>query len=505
MDLLRKFAAMKLKIKYLYIAAICAIIAFLAMQAYWLYLRYVSTLSDKEAYIYESVIASVKEYNRERSSRLSTPLDSIPISANYNTHTVREDNGAKTVTATITLWRAENAYDMLGKDRNERLTNVDKKIVLDSVMNRVGLSRQTCHIDTVRKKIFTLANVPSNYDVMDAMNDNRLDDVVPFAVDVMDSILMGNGVDVRIELVKSDTIVWSPWMERHSSVISPEMSVYYPYDVLERQIAVFRYLIPVSEVIGSMVNLLVAAFIVTVLLVFCLVYQIRAIVRLQRLDTMRNNFVSTMIHELKRPIATLKMCVSALENERMMADESTHDEMLVHSREALDTLSAYFTKLRDITFNSSRQIPINKQRISLLTILETLSSTLIVPSGKSVIYRFPDKDVTLFADPVHFSNIMGNLIENSIKYSKNDVEITVVAVRYDEGWTVSVADDGGGIAAKDIDRVFDKYFRSQSAERMPGMGLGLTYVKMLVEAHGGSVSVESRDGTTVFSLNIPDK
>jgi len=505
MDLLRKFAVMKLKIKYLYIAAIFAIIAFLAMQAYWLYLRYVSTLSDMEACIYESVIASVKEYNSERSSQLSKLLDSIPVSTNYNTNTAREKNGVKAVTATITSWRVGNAYDMLGRDRNERLTDAEKKIVIDSIMNRIGSFRRECTIDTVSNKVFTLENVPDNYDVMDAMNANRLDDVVPFAVNRMDSILMKNGVDARIELVKSDTIAWSPWKVRHSSVFYPEMAVYYPYDVLERQIAVCRYLIPVSDVIGSMANLLAAAFIVTVLLVFCLVYQIRAIVRFQRLDAMRNNFVSTMIHELKRPIATLKMCVSALENERMMADELTHGEILANSREALDNLSAYFTKLRDITFNNSQQIPLNKQQISLRLMLESLSSTLLVPSGKSVIYCFPDKDVTLFADPVHFSNILGNLIENSIKYSKSDVEVTVAAVRYDDGWNISVTDNGGGIAAKDIDRVFDKYFRSRSAERVPGMGLGLTYVKMLVEAHGGSVSVASRDGTTVFSFNIPDE
>lgn len=128
-----------------------------------------------------------------------------------------------------------------------------------------------------------------------------------------------------------------------------------------------------------------------------------------------------------------------------------------------------------------------------------------MPSYKSVdIKIIPDDDVTIKADFIHLSNIMSNLIENSIKYSSDNVEIGIDYRIADNIATISVTDNGVGISAKDISRIFDKYYRVTSHNDVPGMGLGLTYIKMLVEAHNGTINVSSKPGQgSTFTITIP--
>lgn len=109
------------------------------------------------------------------------------------------------------------------------------------------------------------------------------------------------------------------------------------------------------------------------------------------------------------------------------------------------------------------------------------------------------------ADCSHLMNILTNLIENAIKYSSDKVTIKINAVRTSDGCQIIVEDNGNGIAADDINRIFNRFYRGKaSASDIPGMGLGLAYVKLLTNAHGGDISVESTEGVgSSFSIQIP--
>lgn len=112
----------------------------------------------------------------------------------------------------------------------------------------------------------------------------------------------------------------------------------------------------------------------------------------------------------------------------------------------------------------------------------------------------------IVCDPLHLSQMIMNLVENAVKYSGESVEIRVSCTQTENSAEISVADNGNGISESDCRRIFDKFYRSTVARQsgMPGVGLGLAYVKLLAEAHGGSVSVESREGAgSRFTINIP--
>ncbi len=213
-----------------------------------------------------------------------------------------------------------------------------------------------------------------------------------------------------------------------------------------------------------------------------------------------------MIHELKRPISTLKMCVSGLDNQRMLDNKEMRKELLSETRNALDNLSAYFSKLRDITFNNVEQIPLNIQNINLHDLLEDVSSTVVNPSSKFVdIINNIDSAAEISADRTHLFNIFNNLIENAIKYSGNNVEIKISSTQNGDSTEILVSDNGNGISSADLKHIFQRFYRGKaSAGEQPGMGLGLAYVKLLVDAHGGEINVESveRRGTR-FTIRLP--
>lgn len=488
---------MKIRIKILYIATICAIITFLCMQAYWLYVRYDYALTQTETDVYKSVMSAAESYHNTRNSLKSSRNPENRITDNYNTNI-----SGDTVTANITTWQYHlNAYDILGKPRGQELTNLEKKHVAREILDIIDNGRKR---DTLSAKEFTLTGVPRNFDIMGALAETRLDDICPFTEAGIDSCLRHSGIAADITLSTLDTILWSPALSRHTSVFDPTVEIALPYDILEKQAAVIVYHIPASEVLGRIWGILLITVIVTLMLVTCLCLQIRTIVHQQRLDTMRNNFVTTMIHELKRPIATLKMCVSALDNERLSADIANRRSILADSREALDNLSGYFSKLRDITFNDSTLIPLNRSRFNASQAIRRTAAMISIPSDKEVRYSIAESDITIDADPIHFANIIGNLIENAIKYSPQQVDITISTAASEHNVTITITDTGFGISSKDLDRIFDKYFRAADTNHTPGMGLGLTYVKMLVEAHGGTISISSRKGCgSTFTIDIP--
>ncbi|MCM1094638.1 MAG: HAMP domain-containing histidine kinase [Lachnospiraceae bacterium] len=484
---------MEKKIKTLYILSIIAIFAFLGMQGYWLYSRYEFSLKEYE-YNAESVIAdALVEYNKERTGSSVTQIQTT-YNLSHSVDSVGKQQRKVTVASTTIQGR-----ELLGIKEDRKLTQEEMerlaKIVSDS-------------LSVVENKRATLdvSNAPSDGAAWSAMKNFELEFQSPFTVDGIDSLLAKAGVNAEISLIQTDSLIWSPILTYHSSILHPRFSFISPYSELERKAVLIDCEIPTASIIKEMGWTLVMAFILSMLLILCLVWQIKTIVKLTRLDKMRNSFITTMIHELKRPISTLKMCVSGIENEKMLADEEMKKELMSSTRTALDNLSAYFSKLRDITFNNVEQIPLNITKFNLYGLVDDVISSVAVPGGKIV--KFENNignDLEVSADRSHLFNITTNLIENSIKYSGDGVVITVEAHSVENGVTLSVSDTGYGISESDLKKIFVRFYRGKvSATDIPGMGLGLAYVKLLTEAHGGTVTVMSRQNEgSSFIINMP--
>ncbi|WP_289188298.1 MULTISPECIES: HAMP domain-containing sensor histidine kinase [Bacteroidales] len=483
---------MEKRIKTLYIVTIAAIMAFLGMQMYWLYGRYEFSLREYEHHT-EAVIADViVEYNKERDKK-----GTGDINTSYSmSHGV---DSAGNTSRKVTVSSSFNGRKLLGIDEERNLTDEEKERLAEIVSDSLQRIEE-------KKLSIDASTAPSDGAAWAAMRNFELEVQSPFTIQGLDSLLKKENINAVLSLTTTDSIMWKSAMYGHKSFVYPHFQIISPYSELERKAVIIDCTIPTADIVREMGWTLVLAFVLSILLILCLIWQIKTIIRLSRLDNMRNSFITTMIHELKRPISTLKMCVSGLDNKQMVDDPEIRKELLSETRTALDNLSAYFSKLRDITFNNVEQIPLNIQSVNLHDLFDTVAAATIRPSGKDVVvHNEIASDIVVSADRSHFYNILNNLVENAVKYSGDSVEIKASA-NADKGEVVlSISDNGNGIPSGDLKHIFQRFFRGKaSVGEQPGMGLGLAYVKLLVEAHGGEISAESTLGQgTCFTIKLP--
>lgn len=388
---------------------------------------------------------------------------------------------------------------MLGISEPHRLTAEELQQASRMVAEDPSLS-------SIRRDSFDVTSAPSDGAIWVAMKNVEQELLSPLSVADIDSVLDAAGFEADVILTVTDSIEWAPSLLRHASALKPAIALSVPYSELQRRSVRVEYRFPAGKIFGGMAGALVVVALLSLFLTVCLILQFSTILKLSRLDRMRSSFVATMIHELKRPIATLKMCVSGMRNESMMADAEVKNELLGATRSALDNLSAYFSRLRDITFNDIEQIPLNITTFDLAPLFDEALAAISIPSGKSVgFHNNIEPGLKISADRTHMLNILTNLVENAVKYSGRRVDVTAGAAVGAESVSISVSDNGDGIPRSDVDKIFTRFYRGKAAAgEQPGIGLGLTYVSMLTEAHGGRVDVESIEGDgSRFTIILP--
>lgn len=490
--------------KTLYSITIIAIISFLGIQGYWLYGRYSYSLIDYEHNLAEQIVKSVDMYNGIRNANTENYIDYIPLTDEYEivvptfSLSLQYGDTTKTIRATTIKTYRFTPYELFGVDPETPLTHELK----DKATELAQLNLKT-PIDSV---IYDVTSAKDENDAWTATYNIQVERQNPFRADGLDSILNKTGIKAHISLEKNNSIIWESKVHYCGSAFNPRLSVSIPYSQLEGKTVVIESKINPFDVLPGMWVTLAISVIISTLLIVCLVLQFSTLLKLSRLEEMRNSFITTMIHELKRPISTLKMCVSGLDNERMLEDKAVRKELLTESRKALDNLSAYFSRLRDITFNNVEQIPLNIQSVNLHDLFDSVVQAISQPSGKTIIiHNGIAHDTIVSADRTHLYNIMNNLVENAVKYSGSKVKINATASVKEGFVEFKVSDNGNGITADDLRHIFKRFYRGKaSSGEQPGMGLGLSYVQLLVEAHGGDISVcSSEDRGTCFTIKLP--
>ena len=484
---------MEKRIKILHWLTIAAIFTFCMMQCYWLYNRYIYTLESHEEELYKTVLNVMQEERNIRKS-IKRPDISILTSTKISASTQAETSGIQST-----------VFDIYVVDANK----IDLSEVSNADIKEIIKLYETLKPEGITYHKFEITDKPTDPNEYDALERFTVDVRNPFKLSNLDSLLSKSGLEVEcISIEKADSMVWLPSRTEHTSIFSPQFTVTYPYDIFEGELVSVTLVVGISPVIAKMTDLLILSIVLSVLLITCLVAQIITIRKQRKLEELRQDFIHTMIHELKRPISTLKMCVSFMRNEKLMQDKKSKDTIIADSSNELDNLSSYFSKLRDLTFNDATEIPLTLSAFNLCDTIKECVGKLSIPTGKKAEINILSKeDMVLTADKMHIGNIISNLLENSIKYSCESVKIDIdYRENSNDSVCITIKDNGFGIAKTDANYIYDKFFRSRSASDndIPGMGLGLAYVKQLVQAHRGNIVMESEEGVgTIFTINLP--
>lgn len=264
---------------------------------------------------------------------------------------------------------------------------------------------------------------------------------------------------------------------------------------------------PVQYILGQMLWILVGSFILLLLTTTCFLYMMRTILKQKKLSEVKNDFINNMTHELKTPIATVYAAVEAMQNFNALNDQRKTQNYLDISKQELQRLSDLVEKVLHIAAEEKEDFDLFLEDVDLNELIENIITNHELKSTKPVNIHFePLEDAVVVVDRTHLSNAISNLVDNAIKYSKEKADITVTLKRLEGRMMISVEDQGIGIPKLYRDNIFEKFFRvpTGNLHNVKGFGLGLSYVKKIVQKHEGIISVNSEpDKGSEFIIDIP--
>lgn len=254
-----------------------------------------------------------------------------------------------------------------------------------------------------------------------------------------------------------------------------------------------------------------ASFLFILLILLAFLLTVYTIFKQKKLSDMKSDFINNMTHELKTPVATIGIASKMIQNEKIL---SSPDKVAQYARvikQENDRLLNNIEKVLQAARLRKSEVKLKISEIDVNQIVEDVVSQnqINIDAVGGSINFFNDADRSIVqADKTHIQNMINNLIENAIKYRQEDqpIHVYIETKSKRNGIEVIVEDNGIGIPADVLERIFDKFYRvpTGNIHNVKGFGLGLNYVKEIIEAHHGRVSVSSELGKgSIFTLYIP--
>ena len=255
--------------------------------------------------------------------------------------------------------------------------------------------------------------------------------------------------------------------------------------------------------------MLAGTFIIMLLVIVSISYQVRFISRFEKIFQIREDFSYAMIHDMKTPLTSIIMALNFLRSGKLDDKPVIKDKYFDIAENEADHLLTLTNKVLTISKLENHKLEMNRTEVELTPIIEKLTEKFKAKSQKAVIFITDIKAETAYADAEYLEEVLSNLIDNSVKYSGESVEIRISTARDDRYTVIKVHDNGFGISDKDIHLIFRKFERASAVKRnrrngASGFGLGLNFVDQVVEAHHGKIFVSSIEGEfTEFTIYLP--
>jgi len=248
----------------------------------------------------------------------------------------------------------------------------------------------------------------------------------------------------------------------------------------------------------------------TLILVFTVfLMTMRNMLQQKRLSEMKSDFINNMTHELKTPLSTISVASSSLGNRTIIEDPKRVEDLSGLIKRQNKHLSELIDRILDINIWEKDQVKLKPEHLQLESWTRQLVKEFLLEQGNEAPEIKLDlqlNEETHLLDEVHMATVMNNLFSNSVRYGNTPCKIDLMVEDNDNSLWIRVSDNGPGIKKEDLKHLFEKFFRGAEAKQrvVRGLGLGLYYVKQIVEAHGGITTVQSKPGEgTTFHIKIP--
>jgi two-component system phosphate regulon sensor histidine kinase PhoR len=337
-----------------------------------------------------------------------------------------------------------------------------------------------------------------------AFHERELDEVsYDFAV------ITGEG-DFEMYTPNFESAYWDTLNNRHFiSLIVPESGSFFEgmFEAEKLIVVVEDFKLSVWESVrwvfmGAVLFMLViiAAFYITV----------RALMNQKKLSEIKTDFINNMTHELKTPLATISLAVDALKNERVQQDKIKMDYFSGIIKEENKRMNKHVETILQAALLEKQELKLDLRVCNAHDIIQkALSNYKLQLEEKKgeVVLKLNAEYSNIEVDENHFTNMLSNLIDNAIKYSKEgSIHISIQTSVIQDRLQIRIEDKGIGMSKESVRRVFEKFYRAHTGNvhNVKGFGLGMSYVKSVIDAHKGNIKAESILGKgSVFTLSVP--
>lgn len=266
---------------------------------------------------------------------------------------------------------------------------------------------------------------------------------------------------------------------------------------------------PYRTFLARMGLLIIATLFIFIYVISCIIYQTKIIRRQNKISQLREDFSYAMIHDMKTPLSSIIMSNHTLSSGKLDGKpevrKNFHDIIAKESEHLL----ALANKVLTISKLEHEKMKMVKSPVPIQPLIEEMIEKFKTIATKPVRFETEFKTDTVMADKEYIQEAISNLIDNALKYSRQDITIRITTQEEADYHLISIRDNGIGIPTKELPNIFNKFERASSVrsgkgKRIAGFGLGLNYVYQVMQAHGGKVSVESREGEySEFTLYLP--
>lgn len=266
-----------------------------------------------------------------------------------------------------------------------------------------------------------------------------------------------------------------------------------------------------NYLLNTMWAMLTVSGIVIFILIFSFYYTIATIIKQKKLSLIKNDFISNMTHEFKTPISTIALAAEMLNDGTVSKTPEKQHRFIKMITDENKRLSILVESILQTSILDKGEF---KLKIVLIDIHEIINQViqntqLIIDQRNGTITKYLNAtNFTISADKLHVTNIIFNLIDNAVKYTKDSPSITITTKDVQDGIEIIINDNGIGISKDNLKKIFDKFYRvpTGNVHNVKGFGLGLSYVKAVVEKHNGTIHVESEVGKgSTFKILLPNK
>lgn len=391
---------------------------------------------------------------------------------------------------------------------NEKYESVDSSFINNLEESQNTLLEQAGIIDDLLKGVYSLEEV-YHKPITEKTNYSEIDSLLKEAIN-------NRGINATYKFAvlnyNKDALIFDGKEELPKIISNGYRKLLYPNGIVEEPHYLWIYFPHIKRyLVKTMWVMLAMSILLLTMIIIAFWYSIKTIFRQKQLSLIKNDFINNMTHELKTPIATISLACEALNDPDMLTSEETMKSYVTMINDENKRLGLLVENVLRSSVLDQGEMELKLVKVNVHELLQQVIKNIAIQvrkKGGSIVLNLNALNPIVEGDKIHLTNMVYNLIDNALKYGKDNPKLVITTESHEKGIELRFKDNGIGIAKEHQEKIFDRLFRvpTGNVHNVKGFGLGLSYVHVIVRKHHGEIKVKSELGKgSEFIIDFPFK